>query len=97
MFIIHHAWRRDGLEFAGKEQRLRVAVPKWLQHLVPVQQFDVDVGECQLVIEFQTRSQCFIGKEFTRGATKSLGTDTAPESTPSIDRASSRFDVDFGR
>src|SRR5437763_16641861 len=73
MLFIHYARGHDWLDFTCKEHRLRVSVSKWLQHFVPAQEFDVDLGECQLVVEFQTRLQRFIRKKLARGVIKSLG------------------------
>src|SRR5437762_9880834 len=72
MLFIHHARGRDRLDFTRKEQRLRIPVSKWLQHLVPAQKIDVDLGERQLVVESQTRLQRFLREEYACGAATCL-------------------------
>src|SRR5215469_7292880 len=72
MLVLHNSWRRDWLDLARKEPRLRVAVSKRLQHFVPVQKIDVDLRERQLMVELQTRLQRFIRKKLARDVTESF-------------------------
>src|SRR5436190_11555318 len=70
MLVLHDSWGRDWLDFTCKKQRVRVAVSKRLQHFVPAQKLEADLGECQLVVESQTRLQRIFGKKLARGFTK---------------------------
>src|SRR5213080_3271181 len=73
MFFLYDAWRRDWLDFARKEKWLRIFISKRLQHFVPVQKFDVDVSERELVIQSQAGLQSFFRKKLARSAPKCFG------------------------
>src|SRR5207244_10656439 len=73
MFFLYNAWRRDWLDFARKEKRLRISISKRLQHFVPAQKFDVDVSERELVIQSQAGLQSFFRKKLARSAPKCFG------------------------
>src|SRR5947209_6491413 len=66
MFFVHDARRRDGLDFARKEKRLRISISERLQHFVPAQKFDIDLSERELMIQSQAGLQCFFGKQLAR-------------------------------
>ena len=54
--------RRPGCFYRGtNENRLRIAVPEWLQHFVPVQQIKVDLVQSDFGIEMQSRRQRLVG------------------------------------
>src|SRR5882724_1113911 len=73
MFFVYDTRRRDWLNFTRKKQRLRISISKRLQHFVPAQKIDVDVGERQLIVQSQARLQRFVGKNFARNVMKGLG------------------------
>src|SRR5579884_1458677 len=64
MLVVDHARRRDRFHFARQEERLRIAVSKRLQHLVPAQELNVELGKRQLVVELQARLQGFLRQQF---------------------------------
>jgi len=43
------------------ENRLRIAVPERLQHLVPMQQIEVDLGQSDFGVEMLARRQRVVG------------------------------------
>src|SRR5207248_5094964 len=73
MFVIYHTRRRNRLDFARKKKRRRISVAKRLQHLVPAEKIEVEIGEGNLVIEPQTGLQTFIREQLARNPTELRG------------------------
>ena len=72
-FSFEHSRRRDRLDFARKEKRLRISISERLQHFVPAQKIDIDLGERQLMIESQARLQMLHQKEARARHAKCFG------------------------
>ena len=66
MFLAHDSRLGDGLYRARKENRLRIAVAERLQHFVPAEKIEIQLGKSDLVVDLQTRLQIVIGQEFVR-------------------------------